>query len=97
MSASIDSMEELRTSVDQILGDNEQMLHATNEVKMLINQGATSIQNVVTQMEIIHDIFFNTTTMMHEMEQHATSIQQITGHITDIADRTNLLAFKRGN
>ncbi|MCH7320471.1 methyl-accepting chemotaxis protein [Solibacillus sp. MA9] len=93
MNASIDSMEELRISVDQISGDNEQMLHATNEVKTLIDRGATSIQNVVTQMEIIHETFANTTTMMHEMEQHSTSIQQITGLITDIADQTNLLAL----
>ena len=93
MNASIVSMEELRTSVDQISGDNEQMLHATNEVKTLIDQGATSIQNVVDQMETIHETFVNTTTMMREMEQHSNSIQNITGLFTDIADQTNPLAL----
>ncbi|WP_341322245.1 HAMP domain-containing methyl-accepting chemotaxis protein [Solibacillus sp. FSL H8-0523] len=93
MDVSITSMEELRTSVDQISGDNEQMLNATNDVKTLINQGATSIQNVVDQMETIHETFVDTTTMMHEMEQHSNRIQNITGLITDIADQTNLLAL----
>ncbi len=93
MNASIVSMEELRTSVDQISGDNAQMLHATNDVKTLIDQGATSIQNVVDQMETIHETFTNTTTMMREMEQHSNNIQHITGLITDIADQTNLLAL----
>ena len=93
MNTSIDSMNELRTSIDQISGDNEQMLHATNDVKVLIDQGATSIKNVVNQMETIHETFKDTTAMMHTMEQHSNSIQNITSLITDIADQTNLLAL----
>ncbi|MGN7476954.1 methyl-accepting chemotaxis protein [Solibacillus silvestris] len=93
MDASIVSMNELRTSIDQISGDNEQMLYATTDVKELIDQGAMSIQNVVDQMETIHDTFKDTTTMMHTMAQHSNSIQNITSIITDIADQTNLLAL----
>ncbi|WP_353056577.1 methyl-accepting chemotaxis protein [Solibacillus isronensis] len=93
MNASIGSMEELRTSVDQISGDNEQMLNATTDVKDLIDQGATTIQNVVDQMQTIHTTFKDTTQMMNTMSQHSSSIQNITGIITDIADQTNLLAL----
>ena len=93
MNASIVSMDELRTSINQISGDNSQMLHATNDVKLLIDQGATSIENVVNQMETIHETFTETTHMMRTMEQHSNSIQNITGLITDIADQTNLLAL----
>ncbi|AWE06214.1 hypothetical protein DCE79_01920 [Lysinibacillus sp. 2017] len=93
MNSSIESMNELRTSIDQISGDNEQMLQATNGVKTLIDKGATSIKNVVDQMETIHETFTETTEMMRAMEQHSNSIQNITGLITDIADQTNLLAL----
>ena len=93
MNSSIEAMNELRTSIDQISGDNEQMLQSTNEVKTLINKGATSIKNVVDQMETIHDTFTETSEMMHAMEQHSNNIQNITGLITDIADQTNLLAL----
>ena len=52
-----------------------------------------SIENVVNQMETIHETFTETTHMMRTMEQHSNSIQNITGLITDIADQTNLLAL----
>lgn len=93
METSLVSMEELRTSINQIADDNEQMLQVTGNVKELIDQGSMSIQNVVNQMETIHETFVNTTTMMREMEQHSDRIHNITNLITDIADQTNLLAL----
>ena len=93
MTTSIEAMNELRSSIDQISGDNEQMLQATTEVKNLVDEGAKSIHEVVTQMETIHDTFTETTQMMRTMEQHSNNIQNITGLITDIADQTNLLAL----
>lgn len=93
METSMASMEELRTSINQIAEDNEQMLQVTGNVKELIDEGSKSIQNVVEQMETIHETFVDTTTMMREMEQHSSSIHNITNIITDIADQTNLLAL----
>lgn len=93
MNDSIAAMNELRTSIDQISGDNTQMLHATTDVKTLIDQGATSIKNVVSQMETIHETFTDTTHMMRTLEQHSNNIQSITSLITDIADQTNLLSL----
>ena len=93
METSMLSMEELRTSINQIADDNEQMLQVTGNVKILIDEGSKSIQNVVEQMETIHETFVDTTTMMREMEQHSSSIHNITNIITDIADQTNLLAL----
>ena len=93
MNTSIEAMNELRTSIDQISGDNEQMLQATTQVKNLVDKGASSITDVVNQMETIHETFTETTQMMQTMEQHSNNIQNITGLITDIADQTNLLAL----
>ena len=44
-------------------------------------------------MQTIHTTFKDTTQMMNTMSQHSSSIQSITGIITDIADQTNLLAL----
>ena len=93
MNTSIEAMNELRTSIDQISGDNEQMLQATTQVKNLVDKGASSITDVVNQMETIHETFTETTQMMRTMEQHSNNIQNITGLITAIADQTNLLAL----
>lgn len=93
MATSMQSMTGLQDGVAQIASSNEDMLKATDSVRILVTQGSSVVTNVATQMDTIHATFNETTEIMKNMAKHSNEIQNITSLITDISDQTNLLAL----
>ena len=90
---SVNSMMELKQGVGQISISNEEMLQATDGVRVLVTKGSTVVSDVATQMDTIHSTFKETTEIMQNMAKHSDAIQSITALITDISEQTNLLAL----
>ncbi|MFJ8064153.1 methyl-accepting chemotaxis protein [Psychrobacillus sp. NPDC096426] len=93
MDASVNSMGELSQGIEQISVDNEEMLHAADDVTKLVKKGSTVVSDVAGQMNTIHTTFKDTTAIMQNMAKHSDEIQAVTALITDISEQTNLLAL----
>ena len=93
MVSSMNSMEGLQHGVSEIASSNDEMLQATDGVKMLVTKGSSVVSEVANQMETIHTTFTETTEIMKNMAKHSDEIQNITSLITDISEQTNLLAL----
>ncbi|MEK4484817.1 methyl-accepting chemotaxis protein [Psychrobacillus sp. FSL H8-0484] len=93
LETSVNSMMELQQGVGQISISNEEMLQATDGVRVLVTKGSTVVSDVATQMDTIHSTFKETTEIMQDMAKHSDAIQSITALITDISEQTNLLAL----
>lgn len=93
MDSSVHAMAELSQGVEQISTSNEEMLKATDEVRVLVNKGSDVVSDVAEQMNTIHTTFKDTTVIMNNMAKHSDEIQNITALITDISEQTNLLAL----
>lgn len=86
-------MGEMVTGIDQIIGDNEEMLESSKAVAKLVGEGATLMEEVTNQMQVIDTTIGESTEMMNEMSSQSEQIRSVTGLITDIAEQTNLLAL----
>ncbi|KQL36739.1 MULTISPECIES: HAMP domain-containing methyl-accepting chemotaxis protein [Bacillaceae] len=93
MDSSVHAMAELSQGVEQISTSNEEMLKATDEVRVLVNKGSDVVSDVAEQMNTIHTTFKDTTVIMNNMAKHSDEIQNVTALITDISEQTNLLAL----
>lgn len=93
MDASMQSMGELSQGIGQISANNEEMLHAADDVTKLVKKGSTVVTDVSNQMNMIHTTFKDTTVIMQNMAKHSNEIQAVTALITDISEQTNLLAL----
>lgn len=93
MDASMQSMGELSQGIGQISINNEEMLHAADDVTKLVKKGSTVVTDVSNQMNTIHTTFKDTTVIMQNMAKHSNDIQAVTALITDISEQTNLLAL----
>lgn len=93
LETSVNSMMELKQGVGQISKSNEEMLQATDGVRVLVTKGSSVVSDVATQMDTIHSTFKETTEIMQHMAKHSDAIQSITALITDISEQTNLLAL----
>ncbi|WP_427138377.1 methyl-accepting chemotaxis protein [Psychrobacillus psychrodurans] len=93
MESSMSSMGGLQQGVSEIAYSNDEMLQATDGVKILVTKGSSVVSEVADQMETIHTTFTETTEIMKNMAKHSDEIQNITSLITDISEQTNLLAL----
>lgn len=93
MESSVHAMAELSQEVEQISISNEEMLKATDEVRVLVDKGSDVVSDVAEQMNTIHTTFKDTTVIMSNMAKHSDEIQNVTALITDISEQTNLLAL----
>lgn len=93
MDASVNSMSELSQGIGQISVDNEEMLHAAEDVTKLVKKGSDVVSDVASQMNTIHTTFKDTTATMQNMAKHSDEIQAVTALITNISEQTNLLAL----
>ncbi|MCK1995993.1 methyl-accepting chemotaxis protein [Psychrobacillus psychrodurans] len=93
MESSMSSMGALQQGVSEIASSNDEMLQATDGVKILVTKGSSVVSEVANQMETIHTTFTETTEIMKNMAKHSDEIQNITSLITDISEQTNLLAL----
>ncbi|MCZ8539229.1 methyl-accepting chemotaxis protein [Psychrobacillus psychrodurans] len=93
MESSMSSMGALQQGVSEIAYSNDEMLQATDGVKILVTKGSSVVSEVAGQMETIHTTFTETTEIMKNMAKHSDEIQNITSLITDISEQTNLLAL----
>ncbi|MFB5085864.1 HAMP domain-containing methyl-accepting chemotaxis protein [Psychrobacillus sp. PGGUH221] len=93
MDSSVHAMAELSQEVEQISISNEEMLKATDEVRVLVDKGSDVVSDVAEQMNTIHTTFKDTTVIMNNMAKHSDEIQNVTALITDISEQTNLLAL----
>lgn len=93
MDASVNSMSELSQGIGQISDNNEEMLHAADDVTKLVKKGSDVVTDVASQMNTIHTTFKDTAVIMQNMAKHSNEIQTVTALITDISEQTNLLAL----
>lgn len=93
MESSMSAMGALQQGVSEIAYSNDEMLQATDGVKILVTKGSSVVSEVADQMETIHTTFTETTEIMKNMAEHSDEIQNITSLITDISEQTNLLAL----
>ena len=87
------AMGEMITGIDQIIVDNNEMLHSTEVVTTLVDEGSKLMDEVTNQMRVIDTKIGESTKMMNEMSVHSENIRSVTGLITAIAEQTNLLAL----
>jgi len=93
MESSVDTLNQLDMSVNQIESSNENMIHSTNSVHQLVLKGSEVVSEVVHQMDKIQQTFNETTDMINNMESQSNVIHNITSLITKISEQTNLLAL----
>lgn len=87
------AMGEMLTSINQIIGDNKEMLHSSEAVEKLVDEGSKLMNEVTKQMNVIDTRISESTDMMHEMSNQSENIRNVTVLITDISEQTNLLAL----
>ncbi|CAM3163879.1 methyl-accepting chemotaxis protein [Filibacter tadaridae] len=87
------AIEEMVTGIDQVTEGNRAMLHSSEEVNRLVEEGASLMGNVTTQMKIINSTIGQSAGIMGKMADHSGEIRNVTKLITAIAEQTNLLAL----
>lgn len=87
------AMGEVVTGIGQITTDNEAMLHSTGDVTNLVEEGASLMEDVNSQMTVISSAIGQSAEIMNGMANYSEEIRKVTSLITDIAEQTNLLAL----
>lgn len=87
------SIGEMVTRISQITRDNEIMLSSSENVAVLVNDGATLMQNLTNQMRTIRTTIRQSSNTIRDMATHSEQIRNVTTLISAIAEQTNLLAL----
>lgn len=89
----VTSIEKMTLGMRGIAKRNEEMLHATQLVGSLVEQGTLAFDEVSIQMNEIRSSIQESAMTMKVLEQNSNNIQTVTAIITAISDQTNLLAL----
>ena len=87
------TVSDMSNGVAQIASRSEQMLHSAGESLAKSEDGSTSIQTAVTQMNTIQETVHETAALIEELGSRSYEIGKFTDVITAIASQTNLLAL----
>lgn len=89
----IRAIAQMSADISTVSNGNEEVAKLALSASEASKQGAVSVNGVLQEMETIHDTVQNTTEVMQLLEQQSQQIGGITGMISEVANRTNLLAL----
>lgn len=87
------AMHEMVDGIDQITAENEEMLHASKTVTLLVQEGAGFMTSFMDQMSTIRSTIGQSSEVMQTLAKRSEEIRKVTGLITAISEQTNLLAL----
>lgn len=90
---SVRAMEEMATGINRIAEFSSSVSAMSVEASREAAEGNTSIQNAVSQMDLIRTSVSESAQMVHQLGIRSQEIGQIVDVITDISAQTNLLAL----
>ncbi|MBB4824423.1 methyl-accepting chemotaxis protein [Sporosarcina luteola] len=90
---SIQSMKQLTKGIRQITADNEGMQATSLAVKANVDQGVSSMEQFLKQMETIQTTMVHSAALITDMATHSSQISKVTSLITSLAEQTNLLSL----
>lgn len=87
------SMEEMSTTVVEVAKNASETSDISSQTRQKAIDGAEIVRKVIQSIETVHNQSRELKSDMAVLGDHAQSIDQIMGVISDIADQTNLLAL----
>ena len=87
------SMEEMSTTVVEVAKNASETSDISSQTRQKAIDGADIVRKVIQSIETVHNQSRELKSDMAVLGDHAQSIDQIMGVISDIADQTNLLAL----
>lgn len=86
-------LNEMLSGIDHISADNEKVQAESEEVAVLVSDGASQMSHFTNQIEKISDTLQSSSEMIRQLSIHSESIRQVTSVITTLSEQTNLLAL----
>ncbi|MEK4384642.1 methyl-accepting chemotaxis protein [Solibacillus sp. FSL W7-1464] len=93
LNESAQAMDEMVTGIERIAENSVRISALTNETTGFANDGNTTVEKALQQMDIIKQTVGESSGKINELNKQSTKIDSIVRVITDIADQTNLLAL----
>lgn len=90
---SVTSLEEIASGVNAIAGSASELAETSLQMKQQSEKGNGNMDQVVNQMNSIHESVSNSVTMIERLQTRSEEIEQIVQLITQIATQTNLLSL----
>lgn len=93
LSEAATAMNEMNATVQEVARNASSASSASAETKEKAEAGAQVVERSLRRIESVHQVSLELKEDMSQLNEHARSIDQIMGVISDIADQTNLLAL----
>ena len=93
LSEAAESMSEMNSTVREVAKNAAAASSASAETREKAEAGARVVERSLRCIESVHQVSLELKRDMNQLNEHARSIDQIMGVISDIADQTNLLAL----
>ncbi len=93
MAEAASSMEEMTSTMHEVTGNAESASRASLDTRQKADAGSRVVEKAVGAIREVRGQSLKLKTDMEVLGEHAKSISQIMGVISDIADQTNLLAL----
>ncbi len=87
------AMNEMNATVQEVAQNASSASSASAETKEKAEAGAQVVERSLRRIQSVHQVSLELKDDMSQLNEHARSIDQIMGVISDIADQTNLLAL----
>ena len=93
LSEAATAMNEMNATVQEVARNASSASSASADTKEKAEAGAQVVERSLRRIESVHQVSLGLKEDMGQLNEHARSIDQIMGVISDIADQTNLLAL----
>ena len=93
LSEAATAMNEMNATVQEVARNASAASAASADTKDKATAGAQVVERSLRRIESVHQVSLELKDDMTQLNEHARSIDQIMGVISDIADQTNLLAL----
>ena len=93
LSEAATAMNEMNATVQEVARNASAASAASADTKDKATAGAQVVERSLRRIESVHQVSLELKDDMSQLNEHARSIDQIMGVISDIADQTNLLAL----
>lgn len=87
------AMNEMAVGIQRLADTTNEMAQSSNEMTALVESGVEDSREVISQIQNVEGSVIRTSEHVREMGDKFTSIGEMVGVITNIADQTNLLAL----